>query len=380
MKILIDARLYGLEHAGIGRYVNNLVANLPLVDKKNKYTLILRDKYYKSKDIPISYNRIRGDFQHYSLKEQIFLPKIIKSEKNDLVHFPHFNVPLKINSPFVVTIHDMLMHRQKGFDATTLNPVLYTLKRLGYYRVFKKAIIKSSKIIVPSNVVKDELLNAYDIENNKIIVTYEGLDQNIHRQKAPIASATLKKFNVKKPYFIYAGSAYPHKNLYRAIEATSQLNKSMQADGAQVYLVLITSKTVFTNRLKSIVNELGAKNWVNILGFVDDSELSALYQESVGFLYPSLSEGFGLPGLEALSVGTMALVSDIPIFKEIYKDAAYYFNPFDYTSIQKAMGDVLKLKKENRKKYDKNASKVLKKYSWKKMAKETTKIYETAIG
>ncbi len=378
MKILIDARLYGLEHAGIGRYVNNLVANIPLVDKKNTYTLLLRDKYYKSKSVPSVYNRILGDFRHYSLKEQLALPKIIKNDNYDLIHFPHFNVPLKANTPFVVTIHDLLMHKQKGLNATTLNALHYAFKRIGYHRVFKSAVVKSRKIIVPSRVVKEEILKAYDVENQKITVVYEGLDQNIRKQKTTTVNQTLNKYKIKQPYFVYAGSAYPHKNLYRAIEAIGLLNKNMALEDKNVYLVLITSKAVFTNRLKKIVDELRAEKWVKLIGFVNDSELSSLYQKSVGFLYPSLSEGFGLPGLEALSVGTMTLASDIPIFKEIYKDAAYYFNPFDFTSIEKAMEDALLMNKEKRKEYERKAAKVLKKYSWKKMAKKTVKIYEMA--
>jgi len=380
MKILIDARMYGLEHAGIGRYVTNLIKHIPQVDKKNEYSLLLREKYMQSKEIPESYGRILADFRHYSVKEQLVLPKVINSYSFDLVHFPHFNAPVRIKLPFVVTIHDLLMHRQKSLAATTLNPLFYTLKRIGYYKVFNHVVKESKRILVPSNVVKNELIHAYPESSAKIKVTYEGLDENIKKLKSLEVKDVLTSYKIDQPYYIYAGSAYPHKNLSRAIEATVFLNKNLSLKGKQkVRLVLVTSRPVFTSRLQEMVKKFNAQNDVKLLGYVDDRELSALYQGAVGFLYPSLSEGFGLPGLEAMSVGTIALVSDIPIFKEIYKDAAYYFNPFDFSSIQKAMLEVYGMKPKKKEVFSKNGKKLLEKYSWKKMAQETVNIYEKAI-
>ncbi len=377
MNILIDARLYGLEHAGIGRYVTNLVKYIPKVDKKNKYLLLLRKKYFKSRDIPGNYKQILVDFKHYSLKEQILLPSTINKHNIDFIHFPHFNVPISANIPFVVTIHDLLMHKQKGLDATTLNPLFYQIKRLGYYKVFKHAVLKSRKIIVPSNFVKNELSQVYDVNKEKIFVTYEGLDENIKKQRPQVVKNIMRKYKIKSPYFIYAGSAYPHKNLNRAIEANVSLNTRLGGK-QKISLVLVTPREVFVTRLSKLVHDLNAQDYVKLLGFVNDAELSALYQSSIGFLYPSLSEGFGLPGLEAMSVGSMALVSDIPIFKEIYNDSAYYFNPFDFTSIEKAMLDVYCMKNGKRLDFAKKAKVLLAKYSWKKMAEDSIKIYEEA--
>lgn len=174
MKILIDARLYGLENAGLGRYILNLVSELSKIDSKNKYFILLRKKYFEELELPKNWRKVLTDFHHYSFEEQSKLPRIINALKPDICHFPHFNIPVFYKGKFIVTIHDMLMHNQKGFEATTLNHVGYLVKRMGYEFVFRRAIEKSIKIIVPSNSVKNELLNYYKIDPKKVEVIYEG--------------------------------------------------------------------------------------------------------------------------------------------------------------------------------------------------------------
>ena len=367
MRILVDARLYGLENAGLGRYVMNLVRYLWEVDSKNEYILLLRRKYFDRMKLPDRFTGVIADFRHYSVAEQIALPILILKLKPDLVHFPHFNVPLICPKPFVVTIHDILMHKQKGLDATTLPAFLYYFKRLGYAGVFKRAVTASRAVIVPSHFVKKEIADYYKIDPDKVKVTYEGVD----------ALTAKGKPKVPGPYFIYSGNAYPHKNLKRLIEAVAEVNQISQE---KVYLLIASSRNVFTKRLGVMTAKLGAKHYVKLLGFVPDEELGALYKHSLGFVFPSLSEGFGLPGLEAMNAGTLALVSDIPVFREVYKDAAIYFNPYDFSSIAKAMKDVAGMKKEERVRRIETNQEFVKRYSWRKMAEETLKIYASSVS
>ncbi|MEK7497345.1 MAG: glycosyltransferase family 1 protein [Patescibacteria group bacterium] len=175
---------------------------------------------------------------------------------------------------------------------------------------------------------------------------------------------------MEKPYFIYVGNAYPHKNLARAIEA---------AVGCDVNFAIVSSRGVFAERLKKLITKFNAEKFVKLLGFVPDEELKTLYKNAEGFIFPSLYEGFGLPGLEAMSAGTVVLASDIPVFKEIYKDKVLYFNPYDYTSIERSMREVLSMDIEEREKTIKEGQKFVKNYSWAKMAKQTLKVYEEVI-
>lgn len=362
---MIDARLYGLENAGLGRYVMNLLKYLSETDSKNEYILLLRKKYFDRLKLPPRFTGVLAEFRHYSLAEQVLLPALILKHKPDLVHFPHFNVPLFCPVPFVVTIHDILMHRQKGLDATTLSPVLYYFKRLGYSGVFRRAVTASGAVIVPSNFVKKEIVDYYKVDPDKVRVTYEGVD----------VLAGDKKPKVPGLYFIYSGNAYPHKNLKRLVEAIIELNLTTKE---RVYLLIASTRSVFTRRLEELIDKSNAGRFVKLLGFVPDEELGALYKHSLGFVFPSLSEGFGLPGLEAMNAGALSLVSDIPVFREVYKDAAIYFNPYDFSSIAKAMKEVVGMSKEERVKRIESGQNFIKRYSWRKMAEETLKIYASS--
>ena len=175
MRIVIDARLYGLENAGLGRYTINLINGLQKLDRKNEYSVLLRKKYFNQLNLASNWKKIPVDINHYSLREQIELPKIIYGLKPDLVHFLHFNVPVFYRGKFIVTIHDLLMHKQRGLEATTLTPSRYFLKRLGYMFVFGNAVKKAVKVIVPSQAVKDEVCYYYKLSSEKVIVTYEGI-------------------------------------------------------------------------------------------------------------------------------------------------------------------------------------------------------------
>lgn len=375
MRILIDGRLYGLENAGLGRYVINLVEELTGFDKKNEYAILLRKKYFNRLKLPENWKKVLVDFRHYSLIEQIRLPKIITEYNPDIVHFPHFNVPIFYKGPLVVTIHDILMHRQKGKETTTLPFHLYYLKRLGYRLIFDMAVRKAVKIIVPSKFVKKELMSYYDLKEEKLAVTYEGLDERVIPRGKP--KNLLKKYKLDTDYFLYVGNAYPHKNLKRAIEATVFLNKTY---GQKIIFAIASSRSVFTKRLERLIKSLKADKYVRLLGFVPNKDLGHLYKNSLGFVYPSLSEGFGLPGLEAIAAGTLVLASEIPVFREVYKDSVLYFNPLDFSSIEKRMEDVLKMEQEKRDEIIKRGQEFIKRYSWSKMAKQTLKVYEDSAS
>lgn len=367
MRILFDARFYGLENGGLGRYTINLVGQLAKIDKENDYIILLKKKYFNRLNLPDNWQKVLADFQHYSLTEQIKLPNMISGYKPDIVHFPHFNIPLLYKGKFIATIHDMIMHKSKGKEATTLPAFLYLIKRLGYKYVFASAVKRAVKIIVPSKTVKKELADYYKIEKGKIVVTYEGFDERIKK-------SSKKKIDV--PYFVYAGNTYPHKNIKRAIKAIVHLNATSKQ---KILFAIASPRVVFIKRLKKTIKNLEAEEYVRLLGLISDEELGALYKNALAFVYPSLLEGFGLQGLESISVGTLVLVSDIPVFKEIYKDSVLYFNPLASSSIAGLMKKVVEMGPRERKERIKRSQEFIKRYSWAKMAKQTLQVYDATF-
>ncbi|KKP48366.1 MAG: Glycosyltransferase [Candidatus Woesebacteria bacterium GW2011_GWA1_33_30] len=174
----------------------------------------------------------------------------------------------------------------------------------------------------------------------------------------------------KQKYFIYTGNAYPHKNLGRLIDATTSL---------KVKLKIVSGRNIFISRLEKIIKNKKAQNYVDILGFVNDKYLEKLYKNSIAFVFPTLTEGFGLPPMEAINAGTLAVVSDIPVLKEVYAESVFYFDPLNVNSIKVALENVLKMNDNERKLIIEKSQEFLKRYSWLKMAKETLKIYESVV-
>ena len=370
MKILIDARLYGLENAGLGRYLINLIDSLEKIDSKNEYVILLRKKYFNELKLKPNFRKVLVDVRHYSFKEQMILPKIIKRENPDLVHYPHFNVSFFSRKPFVVTIHDLLMHKQKGKEATTLFLPEYYLKRLFYKMIFRFAVKRSKKIIVPSEFVKQEIISYYKVKDSKVRVAYEGVSFKETKTKY-----SESKHHIQEPYILYVGNAYPHKNLMKAIDAVKEVNAVKR-----LLFVIVSSRNFFVEKMKKYVKQNNLDSFVKVSDFVNDEELVYFYKHSLAFIYPSLSEGFGLQGLEAMVNKTLCLVSDIPVFREIYEDNVLYFNPKDIFSIKNSILEALQILPENRNKITNKAFEFVKKYSWDKMAELTLKVYESCFS
>lgn len=377
MKVVIDARMYGLENAGIGRYLINLLSELQEIDTRNKYIVLLRKKYFQRLWFAKNFWKVKADFKHYSFAEQKYLPPILSKYKSALVHFPHFNIPVNFKGKFVVTLHDLTMHKQ-GREASNLSLPFYYIKRPVYKYIYKKAVHKSEGIIVPTRQTKNELMEYFNLDEKKVKVIYEGLNSIFSGKSSPKQQEIiLKKYKLAlSKYFIYVGNVYPHKNIERAIEAMEYFNNKNKRN---YVLAIISGRGVFTKRLEKIIADLRAQSSVKLLGFVGDKELSILLRNSCAFVYPSLSEGFGLPGLEAMSAGTLILASDIAVFREVYADNAIYFNQFDFTTITKAMEEAARMPKKSRDRKISKSQKFIKRYSWTKMAKQTLKIYQEAI-
>ncbi|HUS51950.1 MAG TPA: glycosyltransferase family 1 protein [Candidatus Bathyarchaeia archaeon] len=373
MKIVIDARMYGLEHAGIGRYVINLIDQIEKVDKENDYFILLRKKYYsKLKFKNRRFKKILADEPHYSFAEQIILPIRLIKLKPDLVHFPHFNKPIFWQGRFILTIHDLIKHESKGAKTTTRWQPLYWLKYLAYKLVTRLAIRRAVKIIVPSKWWQTQLVKKYNLSRGKIVVIYEGVSKAFLKPKAEgqKKDRLFKKYDLKKPFFIYTGSLYPHKNVAMLVEAIKRL---------RLQLVVVCSRSVFYQRFIGEVKKIKAEKWVNFAGFVPDEELIVLYQEAEAFVLPSLLEGFGLIGLEAMAAGCPVIASKIPVLKEIYGPAALYFDPKSTDELVEKIRILVKNPKL-KEKLKKLGFFQVRKYSWQKMAQETLIAYEDCLG
>jgi len=367
MKIVIDARFYGVEHTGIGRYVINLLDNLKDLNSENDYVVLLRRKYFDALEFPANWKKVCLDIPHYTIREQILLPLFLYKERPDVFHALQLNFPLFYFGKSIVTVHDLTQLKLDN-NATTLPPTLYRLKHFAINVIFQR-IKRVTKIIVPSQTIKNDLMKS-GVKSSKIVTIYEGFDNRLKKQHQSIK--TIKKYGLTGPYVIYVGNAYPHKNVKRAIDAVVHLN---EVEDLSLSFAIVSARNNFTVELAKYVSAKKVSNYIKLLGYVPDSELGSLIHESKAFLYPSLAEGFGLPGLEALAVGTPLLASDIPVFKEIYQDSALYFDPKNIKSISDTLISVLNFSERERKLVLEKGRSQAEKYSWGKMVEETLKLY-----
>ena len=387
MIIGIDTRLYGTKHGGIGRYIKELILNLLKIDRENQYVFFVyndKDKEAIKCDLQkclsdkISF--ITSQFRWYSIKEQIMMPTVIKKTGIDLMHFPHFNVPMSYNDPYVSTIHDLIIHHFPDERATTLPLWLYRLKLIGYKKVIKRAVKNARVIIAPSEFTKNDILKFYKIEAAKIKIVHEGVDLKSKCQMSNVKSNPNVKCQNLNNYLLYVGSVYPHKNLEKLVDAFVILRNKYKVD---VKLVLVGKIDYFYNQLqKYIISKYPNINYLisNIVfyGYADDSELAQLYKNAKLFVFPSLYEGFGLPPLEAMSFGTPVAASNLSSIPEVCGDAAVYFDPNDIDEIVEKIYPVIASEAKQSLLRQKGFDQI-KKYSWTKMAQETLQIYKNML-
>jgi hypothetical protein len=376
MKIGIDARMYGIEHAGIGRYVENLVIELTGQNPKTEFVLFLRKSQYKQLSFGKNVKKVLAEFRHYTLTEQIEFPRLLKNSPVDLMHFPHFNVPILYKGPFVVTIHDLLWHEVKGMRVTTLNPLVYLVKYVGYQLVVERAVKKARKVLVPSRWVREQVVEHIGVRKSKIVVTNEGIDEDyLGEKKGKKISKLISMYGIDGEFIVHTGSAYPHKNLRRLIQSVSIINRLRKKS---IKLVIVSARSIFLTQLKRYVASQGLGSQVIFAGRLTDKEVVSLYKEAKMLVHPSLSEGFGLTGLEAMAVGTPVLASNAGSLPEIYGNAALYVDPQDSADIAKGIEKILEDKKLA-KLLIANGYRRVEKYSWTRTAKKTFNVYRQVL-
>ena len=217
MKIALDCRLWN--EGGVGRYIRNLVWELQKIDSKNQYDLFFyKNTNHNLKNTSTSkYKILYTNAKWHSFKEQITFWQELEQGNYNLVHFPYFSHPIKYQRPFVLTIHDLtILHYATG-KATTKNQFMYLVKRLGYKMTLSHGINEAKLIIVPSQSVKKDLLNHYDISEEKVIVTYEGVGQELIKAKS-VSPFDISIYRHIEPFYLYVGNFYPHKNIEFAVQ------------------------------------------------------------------------------------------------------------------------------------------------------------------
>jgi glycosyltransferase involved in cell wall biosynthesis len=174
---------------------------------------------------------------------------------------------------------------------------------------------------------------------------------------------------------MFTGRPLPHKNLYRLIEAFANLSEKHP----DLILAIIGKKDASFDSYISFMEKLGVSNSVVFTDYVPDGQLKWALGHTKAYIFPSLSEGFGLPGLEAMHYGAPVVSSSATCLPEVYENAAHYFDPTDVNDITSKINDVLSSEKL-RKDLIKKGKIQVNKYSWKDMAEQTLAVYKKVLS
>lgn len=369
LRIAIDARL--IAQTGVGRYIRNLIRELGPLDTKNEYIVLVRSSDADDVVLPnFRWKKKITDIPWHSITEQVTLPFIYSSLGVDVVHIPYFTAPIFYPGKFVLTIHDLtILHISTG-KATTLPYWFYKIRRAGYRIVLYMGIKRATRILTVSEATKKDIMNNFQNASGKIIVAYEGVDTYLWE-------TTFTKPDIGKPYFLYVGNAYPHKNLEFLIDAFGDFVKNEP----NIKLVFVGKEDFFYAKLKEYASSLGVSDSVIFLGHAGDRILAGLYSHATALVFPSVAEGFGLPALEGLAFGCPLLVSDIPVFREILPDDTMFLDPDNKQQwVQAFKQTVVKRKTVTMNKPFQGVVDYLKKFSWKELARQTMAAYEDSAG
>lgn len=359
--IVIDARG---RRTSTGRYVDRLMEHLQDLDSLNRYTILLEPSdTWKPKAKNFTTKACHYKRFSFNPFDQLTFAFFLHRLKPNLVHFSMSpQEPVFYFGTRITTTHDLTMLRfaRPG----KLPRILHVVRMIGYRFLFWHTHHVAKHIIVPSKFVADDLDTKYPFIQSKTTVTYEASEPPIHETAAPLKG-------VAKPFIMHVGSPFPHKNLERLISAFEIL----RATHPDLQLVLAGKKEYYFSQLQKLIDTSPAKSDIIIPGFVTDGELKWLYTNTEAYVLPALSEGFGLPGLEAMVYGCPLVSSDATCLPEIYGNAAHYFDPTSAQDIAQKVDEVISDKQLQKQLIQKGA-KQLQKYSWERMAKQTLTIYQ----
>jgi glycosyltransferase involved in cell wall biosynthesis len=321
--IAIDCRY--INASGIGAYLRGC---LPwFLKSENNFLLLGNASQLQSFSSNINAIIIECDIKPFSIKELLFFSKKTTKQINsaDLFFSPFFNVPRGIKIPVFTTIHDIIF-----LDMPELASKIGLASRMWFFR---RAYKKSQKIFTVSEFSKSKIVHHLGKEK-PIIVTHSAIQPMFLEYRA---NAQNKQ---KIETIVFVGNIKMHKGLEYLLDAFL----SAKNEGLPHKLIIIGSKENFRTADNSILQKItsAGSDAVTFTGFVSDRQLMEYLSTATLLVQPSLYEGFGLPPLEAMVLGTHALISDIPVFKEIYAEyPVTFFHAGDPIDLKEKMMGLL---------------------------------------
>ncbi|HEY2497941.1 MAG TPA: glycosyltransferase family 1 protein [Candidatus Angelobacter sp.] len=314
MRIAFDLRRIG--NPGIGRYMKCLTEAITAQATEHEYLLILPHGGEASVNAPNA-KKIYPKAKYYSIREQVELPRLLSRHKIDLLHAPHFLLPLLRPCPAIATIHDVI-YLACPQDLPSVAGRLY-------YRAMMNACSRmATRIITDSEYSRKDIVRFLRADPEKIDVIYPGVDPGFQRvTDAARLDAIREWYGISRNFILCVGIYKLRKNHGGLLRAF----RSVLANGVHAQLVIAGPMSEGECVLRQLAVELEIADQVIFTGLVNDADLCALYSAATICACPSFYEGFGFTVLEAMACGTPVVCSSASSLPEVGGHAALYADP-----------------------------------------------------
>lgn len=367
MKIGFDAKRLFSNMSGLGNYSRTLVQNLNRFYPENEYYLFATKTPENRRTEPFlqkSYSIIQPqNWLNGILWRSLSIKTSIANNNLDIYHGLSAELPVNLKQPSVVTIHDLIFETHPQ-QYSTIDQRIYHLKA-------KNACATATKVIAISHSTKNDLIRLYNIDPQKIKVIYQTCDEQFFQ---PISveeeRSVQRKYSLPDSYLLYVGSIIERKNLFEIVKAVRDLKNK--------HLVVVGDKT--SAYAKKVMNYISENQLEDRIHFpeVDFSDLPCVYKSATIFLYPSEYEGFGIPVIESLAVGTPVITSAFSSLPEAAGPHSVLLNDLSSSSIKSSISELLS-DKEKMKRMSRLGKEYVQQFDAKYLSEQLQNLYESIV-
>lgn len=373
MRIGIDGTLLHGQYSGVEYAIHHLLRELAAADTENEYVVYVDSGFSPEAGYPPNFHWKSVRFSgHQRLRRIVWqqgqLPARLRKDRVDVFHGPGYVIPFRCPVPSVVSVYDIIALTHPEFCRRS--------NRLHYGFVLPRSLLQATRIVVPSASVQTEITQRYPVVSGKLRVVPLGINPTFFSQPSPGALAQVKtKYDLPDSFLLFIGNLEAKKNLNRLIGVFHALTAGHHLPH---HLVLAGSKRHVSPELTNLIGEMQLDPCVHLLDYVPEDDLRAIYCLAEVFVFPSLIEGFGLPVLEAMALGTPVVASNRGALPEVVGDAGLTVDPESVREVASALFRVISDSELRHSLIEKGRERA-QRYSWQETARQVIAIYREAL-